>query len=360
MEIQRYQVTQDDKDYILSTSINNDKIKIECKENNYQPTQIYSREFSKNELISLNNIFNYFSTLYDVQNELNNSIEREQVQIINLFNSIDLLFNLRANNNIYNQEVTFKLFPYQNIQQNNYFQSAATNPIIVQQPIYKEINAPSYKIASYEEDFPDCTYSTRAPQNFQRFQNVQNFENIQTDVGCGCPRDQDRITKIEYDSNLMKIEHDRLLQRLNNLKVGIQMFKKHTSNLRNENGILNMKTLELKKKFKELLEAEAALMAENDELKRENHELILKKNELDFYINEHHDHDNVREVNIPIEQKRRRLTNVSKTEKKFGPGYTSTSGKKGNNSFSENSGYTSTMANKPQISQFRNKIEDFY
>ena len=364
MEIQRYQVTQDDKDYILSTSINNDTIRIECKENNYQPSQIFSREFSRNELISLSNIFNYYPTLYDVQNELNSSIEREQVQIINLGDSIDLLFNLRANNNTYNQEITFKLFPSQNIQQNNYFQSVATNPninpIIVQQPIYKDINAPSYKITTYEEEFPDCTYSTKPAQNFQSFQNIQNFETIPMDVGCGCPRDQDRITKIEYDSNLMKIEHDKLLQRLNNLKMGIQMFKKYTSNLRNENGILNMKTLELKKRFKELLEAEAALMAENDELKRENHELILKKNELDFYINEHHDHDNVREVNIPIEQKRRRLTNVSKTEKKFGPGYTSNSGKKGNNSFSGSPAYTSTMANKNQVSQFRNKIEDFY
>ena len=149
MEIQRYQVTQDDKDYILSTSINNDTIRIECKENNYQPSQIFSREFSRNELISLSNIFNYYPTLYDVQNELNSSIEREQVQIINLGDSIDLLFILRANNNTYNQEITFKLFPYQNIQQNNYFQSVATNPNInpkiVQQPIYKEINA-SYKI----------------------------------------------------------------------------------------------------------------------------------------------------------------------------------------------------------------------
>lgn len=61
-----------------------------------------------------------------------------------------------------------------------------------------------------------------------------------------------------------------------------------------------------------MIEAEAALRGENDDLRREKHELILKKNELGFYINEHHDHDTVREVNIPLDDKRRRPTNVSK------------------------------------------------
>ena len=44
-----------------------------------------------------------------------------------------------------------------------------------------------------------------------KFWKMQNFENISMDMGCGCPKDQDRITKIEYDSNLMKFEFDKLL-----------------------------------------------------------------------------------------------------------------------------------------------------
>jgi hypothetical protein len=64
----------------------------------------------------------------------------------------------------------------------------------------------------------------------------------------------------------------------------------------------------------------------------------------------------VREVNIPIEEKRRRPTNVSKTEKQNGGGYSSSSGKKG----LQNQGYTSTMSNKVQGNTFRNNIQDFY
>ena len=371
-EAQRYQVTQDDKEYILSTCLMNDKIRIECLDNDYQLSQIYARELSKNNFSTLSNIFNYMPTLLDIQNQLNNAIEREQVHITNLGNSLEVLFNIA--NNSFSQEVKFQLFPVQAIQSNNYIQNVSANeninPIIIQQPIYNNMNyQPPYKITTYEEDYPDVTYSTKGPQTVQTVQTVQTIQTPIVENAYSYPLDQDRITKIELNSNIVKSEHDRLLQRLNDLKGGIQMFKKYANGLRNENGLLNYKTLELKKIYKDLLEAEAALMAENDDLKRERHELTLKNNELDFYIREHPDYDNVKEVNIPIEQKKRRPTNVSKTEKQLGGGYTSSSGNRGHShsskkkdlrSYSENKGYTSTKSNKIDQIDFKSKIEDFY
>ena len=368
MEAQRYQVTQEDKEYILSTSLVNDKLRIECLDNNYQSSQVYVRELSKNDFSSLSNIFNYMPTLFDIQNQLNNAIEREQVHITNLGNALDVLFNITSNS--YSQEINLQLFPVQTIQSNNYTTNIPSNnnisPIIIQQPIYNNMNYQQpYNVTTYEEDYPDVTYSTKGPQTIQTIQTIQTPI---VETGYNYPLDQDRITKIELNSNLVKSEHDRLLQRLNNLKGGIEMFKKHTNELRNENGFLNSKTLELKKIYKDLLEAEAALMAENDELKRERHELTLKNNELDFYIREHPDYDNVREVNIPLEEKRRRPTNVSKTEKHLGGGYTSSSRKeqtpnsrgKGYSSYSGNQGYTSNAANNINQISYKNKIEDYY
>lgn len=344
MEVQRYQVTQDNKDYIISTSIMNDKIRIECQDKN--SPQIFRRDYTLNELISISNIFTYISTLFNVQNELNNSIEREQVQISDMGSIIQILFI------IYNKEINFQLYPIQIIQNNEYIQNVqniTSSPQtisqvpIIGQPIYT--NTKINLSPSYEDDYPDCTYSTKSPQVYQTTQVIE---------GCGCPLDQDRITKIELDSNILKAEHDRLIQRLHNFKSNIQFIKEYSENLRKENGYLNMKTLELKKIYKQLLEAEVALMTENDELKRERHELILKKNELDFYIKEHHDHDMVREVNIPIEQKKRRPTNVSKTEKQFGGGYTSNLGKIRSNSKNNN-----PSNNKTYNYKFYN-IKDFY
>ena len=348
---QRYEVTQDDKVYILSTIIINNNIRIECEDSNYPSSQIYSREYIMDELLSLSNIFHYTPTMIEVQNELNNSIERKQIRIINLGNIIEILFNIQINS--FSQEISFQLNPTQNLQQINYVQNILPtqniNPIItVNEPIYNNINYPTYQ-TNEENDYPDCTYSTRAPMIYETQQTEMRYMN---------PLDQDRITKIELDSNLVKAEQNRLLERLNNLKMYIQAIKKQSSHVRKENGILNMKTTELKKIYKDLLEAEAALMAENDELRREKHELILKKNELDFYIRDHHSYDYVKEVNIPIDEKRRRPTNVSKREKQFGGGYTSKA--KEYISIPNNQGYSSTQANKTYSGNFRTQSQMNY
>ena len=186
--------------------------------------------------------------------------------------------------------------------------------VVINQPTYKEINLPQITPADPigEQEFG---YSTRAPEGI--------YQSQKNEVVKGNFLDHDRINKIEINTNYLKGEHQTILQRINDLKMRIDMIKKQTSEIRNENGNLNMKTLELKKQYKNLIEAEAALMAENDDLRREKHELILKKNELGFYVNEPHTHDNIKEVNIPYDEKRRRPTNVSKREKQFGGGYSS-------------------------------------
>ena len=311
MEENRYQVIQDDKDYIISTKIIGNKIRIECQDNNLPSSPTYSRDYSLNDLTSFSEIFSFTPSIVEAQNELDNSIERQEVKITNEGDYIEIVFNVRVNS--YSQELTFQLPIKQNLAP-TYIQSQEettaapiSSTVTVKPPIYR--NAYNQNI---ENDYPDVTYSTK-PNHPQIYQETQ-------DIGCGCLLDHDRINKIEGNTQILRGEHDEIRHRINDLKNMIQMIKKETSDLRAENGGLNMKTLDLKKQYNNLIEAEAALRTENDDLRREKHELILKKNELGFYINEHHDHDTVREVNIPIDNKRRRPTNVSKKEKQFGGG----------------------------------------
>ena len=247
------------------------------------------------------------------------------ISISNQGNIIEIIFDFEYNS--ISQELTFQL----PLQTQKPVQNIAITPItpIESQPIYKDITTPNYQtpVIVQEDDYADCTYSTKGPEIYQPV--------VQTQIGCGCPMDHDRIDKIEIDNNFMRNEHEKLRQRLNDLKMNIHVIKKKTNEIRTENGILNMKTLELKKQYKDLLEAEAYLIAENDDLRKENHELVLRKNELGFYIVDHHDHDNVREVNIPLEHKSRRPTNVSKREKKLGGGYTSSNNNYGQNSLDQ-------------------------
>ena len=312
MEKQRYQVTQDNQEYILATFLSDDKINIECQDNNYNTTPTYGRDYSLQELKSFSEIFSFVNTPLEALNELNNAIDRQQVKITNKGELMDILFNLQINS--YEQELTFQL-PLKKSNQ-NYIQSGPLTQIPTQNP----------QLQNIEENKP-LIMGVSGPNN---------DENDYPD-GCGCVPDHDRINKIEANAQFLKGEHEVLKQRLNDLKMKIQTINKQTSEIRQENGMLNAKTLELKKQYNNLIEAEAALRAENDELRKEKHELILKKNELVFYINDHHNHDTVKEVTIPIDEKRRRPTNVSKKEKQFG-GYSSSRINNNNN----NIGYTSS------------------
>ena len=325
MEASRYQVTQDGKEYILSTLIINDKIKIECQDNNFSPVLIYSRDYSLKDLSSFSEIFSLTPTIVDVQNELNKAIEQQQVKLTNQGEILEITFDVQIGS--YAQELIFQL------------------------PIISSANAPAANTSAFklpvitpveEDDYPDCTYSTRSPVpvEVQVPVSVPMAEQFyqKAEVHYEYPLDHDRINKIENNANILKGEHDQLKQLINNLKLKIQMIKKQTSEIRKENGVLNMKTLELKKQYNNLIEAEGALRTEKDDLIREKHELILKKNELGFYISDPKNYDIVREVNIPIDGKKRRPTNVSKREKQFGGGYTSSLTYK---STSKDYGYTS-------------------
>ena len=320
MEASRYQVTQDGKDYILSTVIINDKIRIECQDNNFTPIPTYYKDYSLTDLNSFSEIFKLIKTIVEAQNELNNAIEQQQVKLTNKNDFMEISFTVQISN--YVQEIIFQL------------PMRSTSPV---SPV-SNISAPTIT-AVEDEDYPDCTYSTQpnAPVQVVSQQVIQRTEQTYE-----YPLDHDRINKIESNSNLIKENHEQLKQLLNDLKMKIHMIKKQTGDIRKENGILNMKTLELKKQYNNLIEAEAALRTENDDLRREKHELILKKNELGFYISEPKSYDSVKEVNIPIDGKRRRPTNVSKKEKQFGGGYTSSLGYK---STSKDTKYTSTYAN---------------
>ena len=341
MEKQRYQVTQDNQEYILSTYLVGDKINIECQDNNFSTLPSYGRGYSLQELKSFSEIFSFINTPIEALNEFNNAIDRQQVKITNKGEKIEILFNIQANS--YEQELTFQLPLIQKTDQNliqtgPITQITGTNP---QSPFQQENKPVIIGVTgprNDENDYPDCTYSTKPNQEVYQAP-IQEMPVVQNEVGCGCVPDHDRINKIEANTQYLKGEHEALKQRLNDLKMKIQMMNKQTSEIRGENGMLNAKTLELKKQYNNLIEAEAALRAENDELRREKHELILKKNELVFYMNDHHNHDTVKEVNIPLDEKRRRPTNVSKREKQFGGGYSSSRVNNNNNV-----GYTSSSS----------------
>jgi hypothetical protein len=316
MEAQRFQVIQGDNEFILSLLLNNEKIRIECQDKNIASCPTFARDYSLSDLRKFSEIFSMTPTILDAQKELNKSIDRQDVTITNKGNILEIIFFIQVND--YSQEITFQLPSIQN----NYSPNSINTINTINKPIYKDI--PS----SYD----NMTYPQIEDVNFQN----GGYPSLPNEI----PLDHERINKIESNSHTLKGDHNAIKQRINELKMKIQMIKKQTSDIKNENGVLNMKSMELKKQYNNLIEAEAALREENADLRKEKHELLLKKNELGFYNMEHNNNASVREVKIPLDEKRKRPTNVSKREKQFG-GYTSQTDKNpqiGNMGYSSNTG----------------------
>ena len=93
MEAQRYQVTQDDQDYIVSVAVIGDKITLECQDNNIPSTPIYGKDYTLYELRSYSKIFDYTQPVMDVENEIINAIENHKVSISNQGNIIEIIFD---------------------------------------------------------------------------------------------------------------------------------------------------------------------------------------------------------------------------------------------------------------------------
>ena len=351
----RYSVNQDGKEYILSTKLYEEKVKIECQDNNYNNCPNYSHDYTLEELHSVSKIFSMMNSLTEVQTKIENAIENQNVSIINKGEIIEVTFTIEINNHV--AEITFQL-PKNEIQyetskfqkvnddnNNNYYKYENYLPVqkdietVVNEPIYKVENLPAYyqdiKNVNYQEnndtystninkgrnvvyvqEAPDVTYSSgqAAPDV------AYSSEGRQTQYfmgGCQCPLDHERINNLENTTNNLKNEHSDIKARINALKSKIEMLKKQSSIIKNENNVLNNKTLNLKQQYSQLIEAESAMRFENNSLRKENQGLLLKKKQLEFYLNEQHDHSYVKEVTVPLEVKKHRPTAVSKKDKTF-------------------------------------------
>ena len=76
--IQKYQFHQDGKDYVVSTGLVGDRIRITCQENLALDGPFYSNEFSLHDLRAANQFFRLTQTSEEALNEINKGIERQK------------------------------------------------------------------------------------------------------------------------------------------------------------------------------------------------------------------------------------------------------------------------------------------
>ena len=78
---QTYQLNQDNHEYILTTGIINDSVRVTCQENISLTGPYYSADFNMSELSSINKYFLLVESIYDAQTEINKAVERQKVGV---------------------------------------------------------------------------------------------------------------------------------------------------------------------------------------------------------------------------------------------------------------------------------------
>ena len=310
----RYQLDQDNKTYILSTSLFNDKLQLICESN----SQKFSAEYNIYDLYKLSNYFNSTKSVTQVQKYVNGIIEKQRVGIFEEGNILRLVLYLINNDKIIiplnktisqvnlNNNYDYEKLIFQNQQNNIIIPTTTTNYTeqnylsdqqlleklglyppnanyylnnlnINSQPYYIENNNAGITSIPYTQiDSPgNITINKTITNPINTTSNVvinSNKNNIITTTYPQSDASANNYNFKQNEINIGQIEEDNQTQLLEQEKI-----KKEMKRVLDE-------SLKLRKQNESLQTENSALSNENNILKKENEkirtELINQQNEI--------------------------------------------------------------------------------
>ena len=291
----RYQLEQDNKAYILTTSLIDDKLKLKCQDSN---SQTFIGTFNMNDLLRLSRYFSSTNSVEQVQLYLNGIIEKQRIGIFPKDNTINIVLYLINQDKIY-IPLSLNINDFYN-NSNQYFQNQQGNIIMNstnyseqqildnlspnylynqndKQLIYNYDSIPYYSeqnmskisnissgISSFIPEFTNVTFENQEIKNINispnnnQFVSIQNASSFQqgdiSNNDYNYKIDENKIDKLEDDTNIIRIEQEkiknemkRVLNEASKLKQENEIYKRENASLSNENNILK----EENEKYKE-------------------------------------------------------------------------------------------------------------
>ena len=196
--IQKFQLSQGGKNYILTTQIEGDSIKITCVESMVPNSPIYLGQFTLYQLCQLSKMFNTMTSISQALEFLNQSIESQKVSVEyqgNLIN-INLFFQREAetqnivSTNYKSEDINYNTQPiiYNTVeQQSNYVELPITTTETTQN-MTETVNyipeTTNYEIAQdnniYTTTTDNQTYETTYDysNNYNNYNDYQTYENV--------------------------------------------------------------------------------------------------------------------------------------------------------------------------------------
>ena len=309
----RYQLEQDNKVYILSTSLVNDKLKLVCQDSN---SQKYIGEFNMNDLLKLSRYFNAARNIEKVQAYLNGIIEKQRVGIFSDQNTIKIILYL-----VNNDKITIPLnkimpnntyFDYENQflqnQQNNIvLPVTSTNYIdstyFSDQQLFGNVE-PSYIYQQNTNDYLNNLNINSQPYYID--QNINGTSNYTETGTINIPEltqintvnnvinNQVISTPVRKSNNLpINISKKQLASekrirpypladasQTNNFNFKFQTNERKIGELENNANMIKLEQEKIKNEMKRVLDESTKLREENESYKNENSSLINENNTL--------------------------------------------------------------------------------
>ena len=238
--LNKFQVTFNGINYILTTELHLNNIIITCFEQNKNNSLNYSLEFSLEYLRKLSSAFNSMITIKDAQDYINLLIEKGNIQIQNLENQIDLiLFISHQNDNTVlslNPELTnIANTPY--VYQNLESEIIQLPPIYSQSPIQQTVsNMNPMKGKKYylNNNSNSQRIDNKIPYNLKQNPQKYNFTKTQT------PTQEQKIFSGNYNNNVYSEiynEQEKIKNDINNLSNIVNELKNSVNSLKSYNNL---------------------------------------------------------------------------------------------------------------------------
>ena len=307
----RYQLEQDHKIFILTTSLINDKIKLVCQDAN---AQIFDGIFSLSDLIKISKYFQPTHTIDQIQGYLNGIIEKQRVGIVQNGTAISLILYLinkdqisipliKKSDNLYNYNnyniPTSKYVsnPNQFYKSNSgniqphYFNQQFINAGLNQNQQYYAMQKKENIINQKRETvpgIPGIQGQNKKPNQLASSPNGVLYPQTNTSQNnYNYQYDEKTIGKLEDDTNIIRVEQEklkndmkRLIEEASKLKEQNQIYKKEKDSLTNENNILKNENENFKKQIMTFENESKGIQEENDSLKNQ---IVLLNKDVDAF-----------------------------------------------------------------------------
>ena len=201
--IQKFQLSQGGKNYILTSQIENNLIKLTCIESQIVDPPIYLGTFSLTQLREMSKMFLKMSTILEAQEFLNQSIENQKVRIESQGTIINLILYFERETESediittdYNtQEINYNTQPivYNTVEEQQQYMQI---PITTTETVENTVNYIPEATTTYTENNVNYETNYDTTANYENYQTYENI-NYDTNINTGT----ETVTNYDYNIN---------------------------------------------------------------------------------------------------------------------------------------------------------------